>query len=57
MERFSEESIILHPLPRNEEIDTDLDEDKRLLIFKQAHNGMWVRMALLVGGIGRKRNL
>ena len=52
MKRFSEDSIILHPLPRNEEISMDLDDDKRLLIFKQAHNGMYVRMALLVSLFG-----
>ena len=47
MEYFSEDTILLHPLPRNAEIDTDVDDDKRAMYFKQAHYGMWVRMALL----------
>ena len=47
MQYFSEDTMILHPLPRNAEIDPSIDEDKRALYFKQAHNGMWMRMALL----------
>ncbi|MBO4997598.1 MAG: aspartate carbamoyltransferase [Lachnospira sp.] len=47
LNRFSEQTILLHPLPRNAEIATDVDDDPRALYFKQAHNGMWVRMALL----------
>ncbi|MDD5949415.1 MAG: aspartate carbamoyltransferase [Lachnospiraceae bacterium] len=47
MSHFSDETILLHPLPRNAEIDTDVDDDPRALYFQQAHNGMWVRMALL----------
>lgn len=45
---FSKDTIVLHPLPRNEEISTDIDEDPRALYFKQAHNGLYVRMALFV---------
>jgi len=45
---FSENTILLHPLPRNEEIATDVDDDPRALFFKQAHNGVYVRMALLL---------
>lgn len=47
MEYFSEDTMLLHPLPRNNEISTDVDDDKRALYFKQAHNGMYIRMALL----------
>ena len=47
MEYFSEDTMILHPLPRNAEIAPEVDDDKRALYFKQAHNGMWMRMALL----------
>jgi len=39
---------ILHPLPKNDEITPDIDEDRRALYFKQAELGMYVRMALLV---------
>lgn len=45
---FSKNTILLHPLPRNEEIATDVDDDPRALYFKQAHNGVYVRMALLL---------
>ena len=48
LNQFSEDTIVLHPLPRVDEIATDIDNDKRAMFFKQAHNGMWVRMALLL---------
>lgn len=47
LDTFSKDTIVLHPLPRNEEISTDIDDDERAKYFKQAENGMWVRMALL----------
>lgn len=42
-----ERSVVMHPLPRNEELPTDLDSDPRVAIFRQAENGLYVRMALL----------
>src|SRR5260370_41736846 len=38
---------ILHPLPRVDEIEPTVDADPRAAYFRQAHNGMFVRMALL----------
>ena len=38
---------ILHPLPRVNEISTDLDDYEGAAYFRQAHNGLYVRMALL----------
>ena len=38
---------ILHPLPRVDEISTDVDDYEGAAYFRQAHNGMFVRMALL----------
>ena len=38
---------ILHPLPRVDEISTDVDEYEGAAYFRQAHNGLYVRMALL----------
>lgn len=38
---------ILHPLPRVDEIATDVDDYEGAAYFRQAHNGMYVRMALL----------
>jgi len=48
LDQFSENTIVLHPLPRNEEISVDIDDDPRAMYFKQAHNGLYVRMALFV---------
>jgi aspartate carbamoyltransferase catalytic subunit len=40
-------ALILHPLPRTVELDKTVDDDPRALYFKQAANGLYVRMALL----------
>ena len=40
-------SIIMHPLPRVDEIEADVDENPRARYFEQAENGLYVRMALL----------
>lgn len=41
------EAIVLHPLPRVDEIATGVDADPRAAYFRQAHNGVYIRMALL----------
>jgi aspartate carbamoyltransferase catalytic subunit len=43
-----EDLIVMHPLPRHNEIDVAIDDDPRALYFKQAHYGMYVRMALIL---------
>ena len=43
-----EDMYVLHPLPRVNEIATEVDSDKRAVYFKQAEYGMYVRMALIV---------
>ncbi len=43
-----EDMIILHPLPRVNEITVDIDDDPRALYFKQAQYGMYGRMALII---------
>ena len=48
LNEFSDNTIVLHPLPRNNEIDVDVDDDPRAQYFEQAENGMWVRMGLLL---------
>ncbi len=40
-------ALIMHPLPRVDEITMDLDQDPRAAYFRQAQNGLYVRMALL----------
>ena len=41
------DAMILHPLPRTVELDKTVDEDPRAMYFRQAANGLYVRMALL----------
>ncbi len=47
LERMSADAIVMHPLPRVDEITPDVDQDPRAAYFRQAHNGLYVRMALL----------
>jgi len=39
--------IVMHPLPRVDEIATDVDSDPRACYFRQMENGMFTRMAIL----------
>jgi len=48
LDTFSDHTILMHPLPRVIEIATDVDDDPRACYFEQAHNGLYVRMALLL---------
>jgi aspartate carbamoyltransferase catalytic subunit len=45
--RMKPDAMILHPLPRTAELDHTVDDDPRALYFRQAINGLYVRMALL----------
>jgi len=45
--RMKPDALILHPLPRTVELDKSVDGDPRALYFRQARNGLYVRMALL----------
>ena len=47
MRRLDPRAVLLHPLPRVDEIATDVDVDSRAAYFRQAHNGVYIRMALL----------
>lgn len=47
MSRAKQKMIVMHPLPRVDEISTDFDDDSRAVYFKQAEYGLFVRMALL----------
>ncbi len=46
-------AIIMHPLPRLDEITMDVDADTRAAYFRQAQNGLYVRMALLTMVLAR----
>ena len=52
MSKAKEDMIVMHPLPRVNEIATEVDDDKRAVYFKQAEYGMYVRMALIVKVLG-----
>ncbi|MGH9404190.1 MAG: aspartate carbamoyltransferase [Terriglobia bacterium] len=41
------DAIVMHPLPRIDEIAMEVDQDPRAAYFRQAQNGLYVRMALL----------
>jgi len=47
LQRMKPDALILHPLPRTVELDKTVDDDPRALYFRQAVNGLYVRMALL----------
>ena len=47
VQRMKPDAIILHPLPRTVELDKSVDADPRAMYFRQAMNGLYVRMALL----------
>jgi len=44
---MKKDAIVMHPLPRVDEISPDVDSDPRAAYFRQAENGLFVRMALL----------
>jgi aspartate carbamoyltransferase catalytic subunit len=44
---MKEDAIIMHPLPRVNEISVKVDDDKRACYFRQVSNGKYVRMALI----------
>ncbi|MGI6751485.1 MAG: aspartate carbamoyltransferase [Anaerovoracaceae bacterium] len=59
MELAPQEMIVLHPLPRVNEISVEVDKDPRAKYFDQARYGMYVRMALMMKllGVDEKRQV
>jgi len=47
LKNMKRNSIIMHPLPRNGEIHSEIDRDLRAVYYKQIHYGLCIRMALL----------
>jgi aspartate carbamoyltransferase catalytic subunit len=45
-------AIVMHPLPRRDEISTEVDGDPRAMYWRQMRNGMWVRAALIAMTFG-----
>ena len=56
MEKAKSDMLVMHPLPRVNEIDTEVDKDKRAVYFDQAKFGMYVRMALIMKLLGVDAN-
>ena len=52
MNKAKKDMIVMHPLPRVNEIAIEVDNDSRAVYFKQAEYGMYVRMALIVKLLG-----
>ncbi|MGN0345771.1 MAG: aspartate carbamoyltransferase [Lachnospiraceae bacterium] len=48
MELANQDMLVLHPLPRVNEISVEVDDDPRAIYFKQAQYGVYVRMALIL---------
>lgn len=48
LERAKKDMLVMHPLPRVDEIAVDVDDDPRAVYFEQARFGMFARMALLM---------
>ena len=53
MKHALEKMIVMHPLPRVDEISTDVDLDPRAAYFRQMENGLYVRMAILALVLGK----
>jgi aspartate carbamoyltransferase catalytic subunit len=53
MDVSPETMVVMHPLPRVNEITTEVDADPRAAYFRQMENGMFVRMALLALVLGK----
>jgi carbamoyl-phosphate synthase/aspartate carbamoyltransferase len=47
VQKSKEKMIIMHPLPRLDEIPREIDYDKKAVYFKQVQNGLYMRMAIL----------
>merc|ERR1712176_134519 len=47
MSRLKENTVVMHPLPRLDEISPEVDSHPKAAYFRQAHNGLFIRMALL----------
>ena len=53
--KMKEDAIILHPLPRRDEISVEVDRNKRAKYWEQCENGMYVRVALIMSMFGASK--
>ena len=52
LEKSKSDLIVMHPLPRVNEITTEVDDDPRAKYFDQVQNGRFMRMALILKMLG-----
>ena len=52
LKKLKKDAIIMHPLPKINEIELEVDADPRAAYFRQAENGLYIRMALLCYALG-----
>ena len=52
LDRLKQDAIIMHPLPRRNEIAIEVDADPRAMYWRQMRNGMWIRTALIATVFG-----
>ena len=57
MKLAKQDMLILHPLPRVNEISVEVDDDPRAAYFKQVQYGVYVRMALILTLLGIKTKI
>ncbi len=55
--KLKDDTVILHPLARSDELAVDLDETQHNLYFNQADGAVWIRQALLLAIFDRVRNV
>ena len=57
LSRLGKDAIIMHPLPRRDEIATCCDHDPRAMYWRQMRNGMWIRAALIASVFGFEKKI
>jgi aspartate carbamoyltransferase catalytic subunit len=55
--KMKPEAIIMHPLPRRQEVPPEIDGDPRAKYWRQVRNGMWVRASLILMIFDRDREV
>ncbi len=57
LEQLRPHAVLMHPLPRRDEIDPAVDRDPRAVYWRQMRNGMWIRAALIAVTFGCERRI
>lgn len=57
MKLMQPDAILMHPLPRRDEISVEVDHDPRAMYWRQMRNGMWIRAALIASTFGKARKI